>query len=69
MDGLVESYFICEPDLPKDSDLQCTMMARMLEQAHEELSERQLDMPATVRVHTDNAVAEGKNARTTRVLA
>ena len=60
-DGLIEAYFLCDPDLVKDSNLQCTLCARMLELSHIELRERNLSMPLKIRMHTDNAAGEGKN--------
>ena len=53
--GALESYFIAEPDLPKDSNLQCSLYSRHFEQVHQLQRSRGLQMPAMARIHTDSA--------------
>lgn len=60
-DGLAELYWLASVDVAKDANLQCTLVSRMLEQCAQLLSERAVPMPTFLRVHTDNAAAEGKN--------
>lgn len=58
---LTEHYFICDTDLRKDANLQITVLSAVLESAFHRLQQAGREMPTQLRVHTDNATAEGKN--------
>ena len=58
---LTEFYFLTDLDVCKDSNLQATVVATALEQTYKQLQAGGRSMPTELRVHTDNATAEGKN--------
>lgn len=58
--GSCETFFICEPDLPKDANLQCTCMARSLQLAAVSSATLGIPMPQCWRFDFDNTPAEGK---------
>lgn len=60
-DGICESYWLASVDIAKDANLQCTLISRLLEQCASQLAEQAIAMPSLLRIHTDNATAEGKN--------
>ncbi len=60
-DGVLESYWLAGPDVSKDSNLQVTLVSRLLEQTVAALAAKGIPMPSLLRVHTDNATSEGKN--------
>ena len=59
--GLVEKYYVLDPDVKNDANLTITMTARTLQTMHEDLKERGLPMPAVWSHHCDNKTGEGKN--------
>ena len=61
-EGLHELYFVCDPDLSKNADLHCTIVGHCIERAHEAFQARGRPFPRHLRLQTDNATAEGKNA-------
>lgn len=56
-----EHYFLCDADLKKDASMQVTVLSSALDITYRKLAARGRDMPTELRVHTDNATAEGKN--------
>ena len=56
-----EHYILCDADLKKDASMQVTVLSSALDITHRKLAARGRDMPTELRVHTDNATAEGKN--------
>ena len=61
IEGIVECYFISDADLPKNSDLQATILFTSLQMAKEHFEQKGLNLPSRLRLHTDNASGEGKN--------
>ena len=60
--GSCETFFLCEPDLPKDANLQITCMARALQLAAVSSAKLGIPMPPNWRFDFDNTPAEGKHA-------
>jgi len=60
--GCCEVYYLCEADLGKDANLQCTCMARSLHLAAVTSAAIGVPMPAKWRFDFDNTSAEGKNS-------
>ena len=59
--GAIETFYICDLDVAKNANLQCTVMARSLQLCHEELTRRGVSMPRGWRFQYDNTAAEGNN--------
>ena len=59
--GCLETFYICEPDLPEDANLQCTCMGRSLHLVATLSAKKGITMPRQFRVDFDNTAAEGKN--------
>ena len=59
--GLYEAYILMEPDIPKDSNMQCTMLCLALSWAFKMLSERGLKVPLHLVIQADNTCRETKN--------
>lgn len=60
--GCLEAFFLCNLNIPKDANMQCTCMARALHLASKVADARALNMPRFWRSHFDNTSSEGKNA-------
>ena len=56
--NLLEVFWVIDPDVTKNANLECTMMSRLLHLCHEFLAGK--PMPRQWSMHVDNAVAEGK---------
>ena len=69
MDGLWEAYFIADPDVAKDSNLEATLFARLLDLADEKLRSTSTAFPRHIRLHVDNATSEGKNNTMAQLLS
>ena len=61
IEGIVEAYYLSDLDVSKDSNLQLTIILRTLQLAKDFFDKQGRAMPDKIRLHTDNAVAEGKN--------
>lgn len=61
VEGVEESYYISDCDLPKDSNLQNTLLFHTLERAHRHFNAKDLPMPKCLRLHSDNCSGEVKN--------
>ena len=61
VEGLCEHYILADLDLPKNANLQCTLLGLVLEETQQALKARGRTMPRHLRLHTDNASGEGKN--------
>ena len=61
--GVEEQYYIMPMDVPKDSSMQCTILAKALEETRKRLKmmDEALDLPAHLIVAIDNTPREGKN--------
>ncbi len=69
--GIFEGFFLSDCRLRKDSNLQLTVLSRVLELSHTFLS-AQADSgawPSMLRCHTDNATSEGKNQHVMKYMA
>ena len=60
-EGLRECYYLCDPDLSKNADLHITIIGHSLQLAKESFQARGKPFPRHLRLHTDNAVSEGKH--------
>ena len=61
VEGLCEHYILADLDIPKNANLQCTLLGLVLEETWQTLKARGKGMPRHLRLHTDNASGEGKN--------
>ena len=59
--GLIEAYVLMEPDIPKDSSMQITMLCLALNFARQRLTAKGMDMPLHLVVQADNTCRETKN--------
>ena len=59
--GLLEAYILMEPDIPKDSSMQITMLCTALHFASQALASKKLEMPLHLIVQADNTCRETKN--------
>ena len=59
--GCRELFFLLDMTVPKDANMQVTVMARSLQLAYEMCNARCRNMPRNFRLHFDNTPAEGKN--------
>ena len=69
MGGLWEAYFIADPDVAKDSNLEATLFARLLDLADDKLRSTSTAFPRHIRLHVDNATSEGKNNTMAQLLS
>ena len=68
--GHVEAYFIMDPDLKKDSNMNCTVVSRMLDLVHEgSFKNKDVVMPRSLAIGFDNTCREGKNSIFSTLLA
>ena len=61
LEGVQETYYLAEPDISKSADLHCSIIGNQLEIARAAFEARGKPFPRHLRLHTDNAAAEGKN--------
>ena len=61
-EGVTENFFIGDCDLVKDSNLDLTLVSHVIHEAQAEFERRGVPFPNTLRLHSDNATAELKNA-------
>ena len=61
LEGVQETYYLAEPDTSKSADLHCSIIGNQLEIARAAFEARGKPFPRHLRLHTDNAAAEGKN--------
>eukprot|EP00971_Amphidinium_carterae_P330818 6464052-Amphidinium_carterae.1 len=61
MDGLVESYYLCAPDICGTASREVTLLAMLLDKGANVLEQQGRQMPTSLRIHSDNASAETKN--------
>ena len=59
--GLIEEYFLSDPDMPKNSSYICHLVAHALDECARHLAQAGKSMPAHFRLHSDNATGEAKN--------
>lgn len=59
--GHLEGYFILPPDVRKDSNLQCTLLARACDLVMARLQRAGHEMPETLIIQCDNTCREGRN--------
>ena len=59
--GVVEAYFLLDPTLPSDSNMECTLIARAIQIAKELLASRGRPLPANLHVQADNTGREARN--------
>ena len=59
--GLIEEYFLSDPDMPKNSSYICHLVAHALDECARHLAQAGKAMPAHFRLHSDNATGEAKN--------
>ena len=59
--GCRELFFLLDMTVPKDANMQVTVMARSLQLAYARCNSRCRNMPRHFRFHFDNTPAEGKN--------
>ncbi len=59
--GLLEAYILMEPDIPKDSSMQITMLCLALNFARQMLTAKGIEMPLHLIVQADNTCRETKN--------
>ncbi|MCP4241526.1 MAG: hypothetical protein GY772_13275, partial [bacterium] len=69
VDGLLESYWLSDCNVPKNANLQLTLLSRALQQSADLLAKGGRGRPAVLRVHTDNATSEGKNQTVMKYMA
>ena len=60
--GVLEAYFICEEGMASDSNLQCTILSRLLDLVHNFLAKAGLGVPHHVIFHADNTNREHQNS-------
>ena len=65
--NLLEVFWVIDPDVVKNANLECTMMSRLLHLCHEYLVGKH--MPRQWSMHVDNATAEGKNQIVAKYIA
>ena len=68
-EGHYESFFMCDQDVPKDSNLMITLLARSVHLCLERLSKENQPHPRVLRIHCDNTPAETKNQHILRWMA
>lgn len=61
IEGIAEAYYLSDLDISKDANLQLTIILRTLQIGKDFFDQEGRPMPDKIRLHTDNAVAEGKN--------
>ena len=61
VEGLQEFYFIVDPGVAKDSNLQMSLLTHVLGLVRARLASEGIDMPQDLRIHSDNAPSKGKN--------
>jgi len=61
MEGLFELYVIMHADIPKDANMECTMICMALDTAFELLAQKGISMIPNVSIKYDNTAREGKN--------
>lgn len=61
IEGLHETYYLCDPDISKSADVHVSIIGHSLEKAKESFQARGKSFPRHLRLHTDNPAAEGKN--------
>ena len=59
--GWLEIYFIMDPDMKKDSNMECTVIARSLDILKARLDRQGHHAPEDLLVNADNTTREGKN--------
>ena len=59
--GHLEAYFLMGPDLKKDANMNCTVLARALDVAFSDHVAEGKALPRTWTSHVDNTAREGKN--------
>ena len=69
IEGLVSMFFIADPDLKKDSNTECTVVAMALEFMAYELKARGTEMPEHLVLKYDNTGREGKNQHFAKFMA
>ncbi len=69
VDGLLESYWLSDCSVPKNANLQLTLLSRVLQQSADILAKSGRGLPAVLRAHTDNATSEGKNQTVMKYMA
>ncbi|CAK9078467.1 unnamed protein product [Durusdinium trenchii] len=61
IEGLRETYYLCDPDISKSADVHASIIGHSLEKAKQSFQTRGKPFPRHLRLHSDNAAAEGKN--------
>jgi Flp pilus assembly protein TadB len=59
--GHLEAYFVMDNDQPKDSNMNSTVLARVLDLIIQKFKALGLALPQSLIVATDNTAREGKN--------
>lgn len=62
IEGVQEIYYVCDCDISKNADLHCAIVGHCLEVSQAAFQARGRCLPRYLRIHTDNASAEGKNS-------
>ncbi|CAJ1432458.1 unnamed protein product [Effrenium voratum] len=67
--GVLEAYYVLEPDIPKDSSTEVTVIMKALDAAAAILTSKGVRMPEHLIIETDNCPREGKNQIVAKVSA
>lgn len=60
-DGLEETFYLMDSDVPTTANLDWTILCDMLEQSSDLCAARTLHLPKNLRIHADNCSAETRN--------
>ena len=61
VEGVCECFFLMDPDIPKDSNMECTIICLALDKAYKILQSKGIAMPDHCSIKYDNTAREGKN--------
>ena len=62
--GVLEAYFLTDADVRKDSNMQCTVIAHILDLVQEKLKKKGISMQRHMVVQADNTCREMRNQYT-----
>ena len=69
VDGCSDHYWLVPPDVVKNANLSVTLMADLLHHTVRDLQKKNVQLPRTFRVHSDNAGGEVKNQTFMKFMA